>query len=184
MRGMIHHHAQALVMSEHAPRNGAGPSVSRLAARIMRSQQDEIVIMRRWLLERGLPAPDPASSDTRSEGRSGEEPTTPRPTTGHPPGHHMAGNEEHLMPGMLSAEQLRELGEAKGLEFDRLFLFYMIMHHQGAVTMVDELFSTYGAGQDHFVFRLAADIRSDQVTEIARMRSMLDDLSNNRRDRE
>lgn len=85
--------------------------------------------------------------------------------------HHMEG-----MPGMLSPEQIDRLSAARGPEFDRLFLTYMIEHHQGAVTMVETLFSTDGAGQDEAVFRFASDVQVDQATEVARMQRMLEAL--------
>jgi uncharacterized protein (DUF305 family) len=78
-----------------------------------------------------------------------------------------------LMPGMLSDEQMKQLDQARGPEFDRLFLRFMIQHHQGAITMVDELFASPGAGQDEFVFKFASDVNADQSTEIARMQKML-----------
>ena len=83
------------------------------------------------------------------------------------------------MPGMLTPKQMRELGAARGADFDRLFLTYMIQHHQGAVTMVHDLFGTDGAARDALVFKIASDIQVDQRTEIARMRSMLDALRTN-----
>ncbi len=90
--------------------------------------------------------------------------------------HHMHMDHTN-MAGMLSPAQLKELSEAKGEEFDRLFLKYMIGHHQGAVTMVTDLFATDGAAQDEQAFRLATDIQVDQRTEIARMQLMLDKLT-------
>jgi uncharacterized protein (DUF305 family) len=85
------------------------------------------------------------------------------------------GGEEHmmLMPGMLTEEQMKQLDAAKGPEFDKLFLTLMIQHHTGAVSMVKDLFNTYGAGQDETVFKLASDVNVDQTTEIARMQRML-----------
>jgi uncharacterized protein (DUF305 family) len=85
------------------------------------------------------------------------------------------GGEEHvmLMPGMLTEEQMKQLDAAKGAEFDKLFLQLMIQHHTGAVSMVKDLFNTYGAGQDETVFKLASDVNVDQTTEIARMQRML-----------
>ena len=77
------------------------------------------------------------------------------------------------MPGMLTEDQLRELDQARGAEFDRLFLTYMIRHHRGAVAMVDDLFATPGAAQDETVFKFARDASADQSTEIARMEAML-----------
>ncbi|MEZ4416186.1 MAG: DUF305 domain-containing protein [Gemmatimonadota bacterium] len=153
MTGMIHHHAQALVMSGWAPTNGASASIRTLTARIINAQKDEIGIMQRWLRERGRPVPE--------VGAGGEM--------------EMGGHAMH-MPGMLSEQQLAELKAARGGDYDRLFLTYMIQHHQGAVTMVHELFATDGAAQDEFVFKLASDIQVDQTTEVARMQRMLDAL--------
>jgi uncharacterized protein (DUF305 family) len=88
------------------------------------------------------------------------------------------GGEEHvmLMPGMLTEEQMKQLEAAKGPEFDKLFLTLMIQHHTGAVSMVKDLFNTYGAGLDETVFKLASDVNVDQTTEIARMQRMLFEL--------
>ena len=156
MTGMIGHHAQALMMAGLAPTNGASPSVGTLCARIINAQKDEIAWMQRWLRDRSRPAPEVhgAGADV----------------TVHGPEHIMH------MPGMLSREQMTELKEARGPEFDRVFLTYMIQHHQGAVTMVHDLFATAGAAQNDFVFKLASDIQVDQTTEIARMELMLESL--------
>jgi uncharacterized protein (DUF305 family) len=84
----------------------------------------------------------------------------------------------HMMPGMLSAEQMQDLREARGAEFDRLFLTYMIQHHEGAITMVQELFNTSGAGQESTVFKFAEDVSADQAMEIDRMQGLLDQSGN------
>ena len=157
MTGMIAHHAQALVMSELAPANGASPQVQTLAARIINAQQDEIALMQQWLRERGQPVPEVH-------------------ITGITLMVHGVGDHVMHMPGMLTQEQLQELEAARGLDFDRLFLTYMIQHHAGAVHMVDELFSTDGAALDEAAFKLASGIHVDQVTEIARMEYMLSQL--------
>jgi uncharacterized protein (DUF305 family) len=81
-----------------------------------------------------------------------------------------------LMPGMLTEVQMRELDQARGSDFDRLFLTYMIQHHKGAVTMVHELFGTQGAAREETTFKLANDVSVDQTTEIARMQRMLEAL--------
>ena len=78
-----------------------------------------------------------------------------------------------MMPGMLTAQQMAQLDSARGPDFDRLFLTFMIQHHQGAITMVDQLFASPGAGQELYVFRFASDVNADQNTEIERMRLML-----------
>ena len=83
---------------------------------------------------------------------------------------------QSTMPGMLSAEQMTQLAGAKDREFDRLFLEFMIQHHEGALTMVDKLFKTNGAAQDETVFKFATDVHADQSTEIARMQLMLNAL--------
>jgi len=85
--------------------------------------------------------------------------------------------EGHIhMPGMLSPAQMQELAAARGRAFDRLFLRFMIQHHRGAVVMVHELFGADGAAQDEVVFKLASDIQVDQITEIARMELMLEEM--------
>jgi uncharacterized protein (DUF305 family) len=147
MSHMIGHHAQALVMSGWAPTHGASPSVRILAERIINGQQDEIATMQRWLQDRGKPAPDA------------------RPMA--MPMHEM------LMPGMLTPAQMQQLDQAKGPEFDRLFLAFMIQHHRGAVSMVKDLFGTPGAARDETVFKFANDVNVDQTTEVARMERML-----------
>ncbi len=78
-----------------------------------------------------------------------------------------------MMPGMLTDEQLAQLDQARGPEFDRLFLRFMIQHHEGAITMVNTLFASPGAGEEDNVYRMAANIFADQTTEIERMHRML-----------
>lgn len=153
MSAMIGHHAQALVMARMAATHGAGDAVRILAARIENGQEDEIRTMQQWLADRLQPIPEaaPRSMIVRTHG-------------------HAHGTS---MPGMLTEAQLRELDAAKGADFDRLFLVYMIQHHRGAVSMVQELFGTWGAGQDETVFKFASDVQVDQSTEISRMQKML-----------
>jgi uncharacterized protein (DUF305 family) len=153
MSHMIGHHAQALVMSGWAPSHGASPAVRTLAGRIINGQQDEIATMQRWLRDRGKPVPEarPMAMKMKMDGME----------------------HEMLMPGMLTDAQMQELDQARGPEFDRLFLTYMIQHHQGAVSMVKDLLGTYGAAQDETVFKFANDVSVDQSTEIARMQRML-----------
>ena len=157
--GMISHHAQALVMSELAPTHGANRSVETLAARIINAQRDEIVLMQRWLGARGQPVPQVKIDGLNLMIDTG------------------AAGHEHHMPGMLTQEQLEELAAAFGPQFDLLFLTYMIQHHSGAVTMVQDLFAVDGAGQDGAVFKLASDVQVDQITEIERMKQMLDAMA-------
>lgn len=109
-----------------------------------------------------------------------EEETADQSThDGHSHGHHEmshGSHAHHSMPGMLTQEQLNELGAARGTEFDRLFLLYMIEHHEGAVIMVQDLFAADGAALDNESFDLASGIHAEQVTEIERMRQMLEEI--------
>jgi len=162
MSGMIHHHAQAIQISRWAPSHGASPAVVRLTERIINAQSDEITIMRTWLLDRNQ---DPMQVDSLG--------TVTMKAMDHAidGGHSMASMA--TMPGMLSDTQLGQLDAARGAEYDRLLLTFMMQHHRGAVTMVRTLFGTQGAGQDETVFKFAADVEVDQSTEIKRMLTML-----------
>ena len=111
--------------------------------------------MRRWLVERG------------------ESQSMPMPPT---PGMQASHHEMMLMPGMLTPEQMEALRQAKGAQFDRLFLTGMIQHHEGALTMVKELFDNAGAGQDAEIFDFANDADNTQRAEIKIMRGMLDKM--------
>ena len=79
-----------------------------------------------------------------------------------------------LMPGMLTPQQMEALRKATGTEFDRLFLTGMIQHHDGALTMVKDLFDTAGAGQDGELFNFATDADNSQRAEIRIMQAMLE----------
>jgi uncharacterized protein (DUF305 family) len=149
MQGMIHHHAQALDMTALVAARTASEDMKKLATRIELSQRDEIEMMREWLAARNAAVP-------------GEH------------AHHAPG--APLMPGMLTADEMAQLAAAKGAEFDRLFLGLMIKHHAGALTMVKELFSTPGAGQEPEIFAFASDVDADQLIEIRRMERMLKEL--------
>lgn len=153
MAGMIPHHAQAVLIAGWAPTHGARPDVRILCERIVVGQKDEIALMQTWLSDRGQPVPDANAT------------------------HHTMkmGDMEHkmLMPGMLTDAELAQLNKARGPEFDRLFLTFMIKHHEGALKMVDDLFESHGAAQDDLVFTLASDIWADQIAEIERMQQML-----------
>ncbi|HSM08064.1 MAG TPA: DUF305 domain-containing protein [Gemmatimonadota bacterium] len=163
MAGMIHHHAQALVMSRMAPSHGASPSLQIMARRIINAQNDEIDLMQAWLRDRGEAVPEP------------------RVNGDHPSDDDHAMHADHdasheMMPGMLTDDQMAALDAARGEEFDRLYLQFMIQHHQGAVTMVNELVAVPGAAREEAVFKLASDIGADQASEITRMQTMLRDL--------
>ncbi len=155
MSGMIHHHAQAIVMSKWADSRGASPELLRLTGRIINAQTDEITLMQSWLEDRNVTPPrlDSLGNVIMDHG--------------------MHGMHSMTMPGMLDAAQMDSLSNARGKEFDTLFLRYMIQHHRGAVTMVKALFASHGAAQNEAIFKFAADAEVDQSTEIVRMMQML-----------
>jgi uncharacterized protein (DUF305 family) len=153
MQGMIMHHAQAIEMTALIPSHTENKELQLLGAKISSSQSEEIKFMKRWLAARGEPA---------SMAMPGM------------PGMDSSGRAMALMPGMLTPEQMEALGKARGAEFDRLFLAGMIQHHQGALTMVKDLFDTAGAGQDAEMFDFATDADNTQRAEIKIMQSMLE----------
>jgi uncharacterized protein (DUF305 family) len=144
MQGMIGHHAQAVEMAAKAGSHGASESVVRLARKIEISQCDEIEFMKGWLAERRQGIPRDLDSHSMT------------------------------MPGMLTREQLARLDAARGREFDRLFLTFMIRHHEGALQMVHVLFESPGAGQDPDIFRFVTDVDADQRDEILVMARLLE----------
>ena len=146
MQGMIAHHAQAIYMSRLAASHEAGPRLQKFATKIDQSQQAEIRLMQEWLRANGQFAPDTSAWRRMS------------------------------MPGMLTEEQLTRLDAAKGPEFDRLFLIFMIQHHEGALKMVSDLFAAPGAGQDIDVSVFANDVQTVQTAEIGTMHQMLNIL--------
>jgi uncharacterized protein (DUF305 family) len=152
MQGMVMHHAQAVEMTALMATHTENKDLLLLGARISSSQSDEIKFMKRWLAARG-------------EALSMATPEMPGMDMSHGP---MA-----LMPGMLTPEQMEALRKANGAEFDRLFLTGMIQHHNGALTMVKDLFDTAGAGQDAELFNFATDVDSGQRAEIRIMQAML-----------
>ena len=153
MSGMIPHHAQAVVIAGWAATHGARSDIRILSERIVVGQKDEIALMQYWLREHGeaVPAADATHMSMKMNGMQ----------------------HDVLMPGMLNDAQLAQLDSARGADFDRLFLQSMIGHHEGAITMVDELLGSTRAGQDDVVYRMASDVYADQTTEIERMKKML-----------
>jgi len=148
MQGMIGHHAQAVEMVELLKTRTNSDGMRKLAERIAVSQTDEMKMMREWLEARGAAAP-------------GEH------------AHHAPGAR---MPGMLTPEEMAKLAAARGRAFDALFLESMIRHHEGALIMVRDLYSTPAAGQESEIYTFASDVVADQRMEIARMAAMLKEL--------
>jgi uncharacterized protein (DUF305 family) len=153
MSGMIPHHAQAVLIAGWAASHGAGQPVRILCERIVVAQRDEIATMQRWLRERRERVPAADATHMRMTMNGVEH--------------------DMLMPGMLNADELAQLDQARGSQFDRLFLTYMIRHHEGAIAMVDQLFGSNGAAHDETIYKLASDVYADQTTEIERMQKLL-----------
>jgi uncharacterized protein (DUF305 family) len=153
MQGMIMHHSQAVEMTALIASHTENKDLRTLGARISSSQSDEIKFMKRWLAARGeaLSMAMPGMPDMDKSGQA-----------------------MPLMPGMLTPEQMEALRKAQGAEFDRLFLTGMIQHHNGALTMVKDLFDTAGAGQDAELFNFATDADNTQRAEIRIMQAMLE----------
>jgi uncharacterized protein (DUF305 family) len=148
MQGMIMHHSQAVEMTDLLRTRSRDKNLQTLGKRISISQSDEMKYMKQWLEDRG----QPASLEHAHMDHKGDMP---------------------LMPGMLTAQQMKALEQATGPAFDHLFLTGMIQHHTGALIMVQDLFDTPGAGQDAVLFDFATDIDNTQRAEINIMRGML-----------
>jgi len=218
MQGMLLHHAQAIVMADLSRTRTQNVDIRRLARRIELSQDDEIGLMSRWLIDRSETVPqlvlryggepvDVTRGRVAAAGHAGHEghgaPADPHaghgataaavdphaahaaaidPHAGHGApadphaGHGGHGDADASMHGMLTFEELAQLAASSGREFDRLFLQFMIRHHEGAVTMVQELFGSPSSGQEEDIFTFASHVEGDQNIEILRMRGMLNAL--------
>ena len=151
MQDMIPHHHQALEMAALVADRTNRPELIDVAGRINVSQGDEIEFMQQWLRERGEQVPDPTD--------------------------HEAMHTDHTMAGMATPEQMAELAESESTAFDRLFLTLMITHHEGAVTMVEELLEQPGSAYDPVLFEFTTNVTNDQTAEIERMNALLVGLS-------
>ena len=167
MQGMIMHHAQAVEMTALMDSHTANKDLRLLGARISHSQSDEMRFMERWLKARGesTSMAMPKMSGMDHSNMSGM--------------HHMS-DEPMLMPGMLTSKQMEALRNARGKEFDRLFLEGMIQHHGGALTMVQDLFDSPATGQDSVLFNFVTDVDTGQRAEIRIMQGMLGQMPNSK----
>ncbi len=145
MRDMIPHHQQALDMSALVADRTSRSTMIELARRIESSQKDEIEFMSQWLAERDEPVPE---RDWR---------------------HHHHAHHHHTMAGMATPEQMDELEQSSGADFDTLFLELMIEHHEGALIMVEDLLEAPGSAQDPALYEFVSDVKNDQRAEIDRM---------------
>ena len=155
MQDMIPHHNQATQMADLVADRTNRPELVDVAGRINVSQRDEIDFMGQWLRKRGEGVPNPTAHD--------------------------AMQTDHKMAGMATPQQMAELAAAESTDFDRMFLQLMITHHEGAVTMVEELLEQPGSAYDSVLFEFTTDITNDQAAEIERMNALLIGLSDDPR---
>ena len=171
MQNMIPHHAQATEMADLVKDRTNNEDILKVAERIDASQADEIKFMEDWLKDRGEPLLDETSYGSDHSGHEGME--------GDKREHKMSGH--HQMEGMATPEQMEELANSEGTEFDELFLKLMITHHEGAITMVDNLTDQQGSAYDPVLFDFINDVEADQKSEIERMSGILTGLSDDAR---
>jgi uncharacterized protein (DUF305 family) len=144
---MIPHHRQAVEMADLATNKATTPAVKQLATAIKAAQDPEIQQMSGWLTSWGKPVPTPGMHS----------------------GHDMSGP----MPGMMTEQEMADLGKATGTMFDRMWVQMMINHHEGAVTMAK---TEQTAGKNTASITLAKKIETDQNREIAAMQTLLGQL--------
>jgi uncharacterized protein (DUF305 family) len=154
---MIPHHQQALEMAELADGRASDSEIKELAAEIEKAQDPEIKTMQGWLKSWGKPT---ERASMPAMGHSGH--------TGHP-----AHSGDSGMDGIMSDEAMRELGAAKGTEFDKMFAQMMIDHHNGAISMAKD---EQKNGSNTDVKKLADAIVEGQSAEVKQLRSILERL--------
>ncbi|MFE3791517.1 DUF305 domain-containing protein [Streptomyces goshikiensis] len=157
VRGMIEHHRQALTMSALAPDRASAEAVKGLAERIAAAQKPEIGAMERWLARYPAPGGTGGTGSTGGTGGSGGT------------GGGMGGHDHGAMPGMATEQQLKELADARGTDFDRLFLKLMTAHHEGALKMAGQALA---GGNNVAVEEMATEVVATQTAEIHRMRAL------------
>lgn len=142
-QGMVPHHAQAIDMAKLVPTRSSNPKVLDLAKRVEAAQDPEIKKMNEWLSAWGAP--------------------TSTPGIDHGSGH-------GSMPGLMSMEDMGKLGQAKGAEFDKMWLDMMIKHHEGAIEMAK---TELQKGSNADAKKLAQEIIDAQQNEITEMQGLL-----------
>lgn len=148
---MLVHHQGAIEMADMATTKASSQEVKDLAATIKAAQEPEIEQMTSWLGAWG----EPTEADSSMDGMGGDA---------------MAGMDHSSMPGMMTQEQMTQLQNATGADFDRMFLQMMIEHHKGAVTMAE---TEQQQGQNTDAVELADSIVMSQNAEIEQMTQML-----------
>jgi uncharacterized protein (DUF305 family) len=159
-RDMAAHHLQGVEMANLALERSTDPAVRGLAFDISTTQTNQVGRMQGWL---ALWGQSPTGGDTMAWMGSGDG--------GHA-GHDMGGMDGGLMPGMATEEELADLRELSGTDFDVQFLRLMTRHHQGGLDM-----ALYAAehGETSVVRDLARSIADSQTAETDLMVGMLSD---------
>jgi uncharacterized protein (DUF305 family) len=152
VQDMLTHHDQALGVAVLTAAYGEDPTVRSFAIDVIAFQQYEIGVMTRMLDEWGYSRADRSDEAMAWMG--------------------MAVPVEQ-MPGLLTEDQLDEIGDARGSDLDRLFLERMAEHHRGGLHMAQE-----GArlAEDDDVAELASRIERNQAAEINEYRQAADEL--------
>jgi uncharacterized protein (DUF305 family) len=144
---MIPHHEQAVEMADLALAKATSPQVKQLAEQVKAAQDPEIATMRGWLKTWGAPEQMPGMDGTT--------------------GHDMGGMTGE---GMMTDAQMKQLQAASGAPFDKLWLTMMIAHHEGAITMANDVLAK---SSNPAVTELARSIVESQTTEIQTMTGLL-----------
>jgi uncharacterized protein (DUF305 family) len=155
---MIPHHSQALDMAKLVPSRSTNPKVLDLANRIEKAQAPEIQQMQGWLTSWGAGSSSSAMPSTTHESMPGMGTSTSTPGM------------NHDMPGMMSDADMQKLEQAKGAEFDKMWLDMMTKHHQGAIDMAK---TELDKGSNTDAKALAQKIIDAQQTEITEMQGLL-----------
>ncbi|MFB9962089.1 DUF305 domain-containing protein [Sinosporangium siamense] len=162
-RDMATHHAQAVEMSFVVRDATSAAAIRGLADDIIVSQATQRGMFMGWLQEWGLNqgSVQPRMAWMAGHGHGGKPSSAPAGT---------AVGGEPLMPGLLTAEEMKRLREAKGKDAEILYLQLMIRHHEGGVEMAEALMRL---SDDETVTTLAKHIVNGQTGEINLMTTML-----------
>ncbi|MEI3865735.1 DUF305 domain-containing protein [Microbacterium sp. CCNWLW134] len=143
---MIPHHEQAVEMSDMLlAKDDIDERVTSLAQRIKAAQGPEIEQMEEWLDAEGIGMGGMDDMGRDGMGRS----------------------------GMMSEGDMQALEAAEGEDAARLFLEQMIVHHEGAIEMSEDLLED---GEDAEMRALAESIVESQTAEIAEMQALLQEI--------
>lgn len=159
---MIPHHQQAIEMTQLAAERAGREEVKALAEQISAAQGPEIETMQNMLERWGVAMDGMDGMGDMDHSHMG---------------HSQMGGMDHShmgdmgdMQGMMTPQQMNQLTNASGAEFDRLFLEMMVAHHQGAVEMAR---AVQANGQNQQAIELARQIEQVQLQEIQHMQDLL-----------